>query len=105
MKMKMNEVVYNACYGGFGLSEEAKALYIKISKTNPDSFYDGDISRHDPVLVKVVKKLKEKVNTRFSELKIAKIEGNLYRIDEYDGYESVETPGDVSWVTIPEQTK
>lgn len=101
----MNEVVYNACYGGFGLSEKAKTLYIKLSKTDPDSFYDGDIPRHDPVLVKIVKKLKERANGRFAELKVAEIKGNLYRIDEYDGYESVETPYGIKWTFIPEQTE
>jgi hypothetical protein len=48
--------------------------------------------------VQVVEELGEDANTRFSELAIADIpEGTKYRIDEYDGSESVMTVDDYNW--------
>lgn len=50
--------------------------------------HDMDIERHDPLLVKVVEKLGEKANSRFSELKIVEVpDGVDYEIEEYDGME------------------
>ena len=92
----MTKVVYSACYGGFGLSEEACALY--RSKTGAGSMPNRyELSRHDPALVEVVEELGEKANTRYSDLKIAEVNGP-YRIDEYDGFESVETPDSYDWI-------
>tara|TARA_Y100001951_G_scaffold32446_1_gene25528 strand:+ start:769 stop:1029 length:261 start_codon:yes stop_codon:yes gene_type:complete len=86
----MRKVVYNACYGGFGLSEEAlEKLGIK---------YCWDIKRHDPKLVAVVEELgPEKAGTRFSELKVVEVKGK-YFIDEYDGFEAVVEPQDIEWL-------
>lgn len=56
------------------------------------------ISRHDPVLVQVVEELGEKANGLCANLKIAEVDG-LYRIDEYDGFESVKTPDTYDWIT------
>ena len=49
-------------------------------------------SRHDPDLVEVVETLGEKAWGEFAELRIAEIDSNLYRIDDYDGMECVCTP-------------
>lgn len=140
------KVVYNNCYGGFGLSNEALVLYYKYkypekllhlyqsklgsdkvsitleeAKSDPffpvdfldkdfgskvsdadleDSYYEHvvkpepwDIERHDPVLVRVVEELgSEKASGMCSSLAIADIGESLYRIEEYDGFESVITP-------------
>ena len=52
---------------------------------------DNDIKRDDPVLVEVVKKLKNKAGGRCAELKIVTIpDGTDWEIDEYDGLETVE---------------
>ena len=114
----MRKVVYNACYGGFSLSREAVLLARKYSKNpkwggatikgdiydsgqvcNSDYGYIDDlIARHDPILVKVVEELGvEKAGGSLSNLKIAEVDGP-YRIDEYDGFESVETPNSYDWV-------
>jgi len=54
-------------------------------------FRDNDIPRDDKNLVKVVKKLKEKANDKYANLKIVKIPDNIkWTIGEYDGMESVE---------------
>jgi len=111
----MTKVVYNACYGGFGLSNEAMDRMIELGydglKPNPEyvpnsksmfnshKYYgDYDISRHDPILVQVVEEMGAKADGMCAKLAIAEVSGP-YRIDEYDGNESVETPGSYDWIT------
>lgn len=103
----MFKVAYNACYGGFSLSSEAVALGKKIagpdSKWNQiDSKYglERGVGRHDATLIVVIEKLGDKANGMCAKLKIEEIDTPMYRIDEYDGYESVETPDSVDWVVI-----
>lgn len=141
----MTKIVYNTCYGGFGLSEEAilryaeiKGLKVYIERRSPffatywtappeertgvlpndENFryasmedkqrsnelydaltiYEGRISRTDPILVQVVEELGEKANGNNAELAIAELpSGTLYRIDEYDGNESVVTQEEYEW--------
>ena len=118
----MTKIVYNACFGGFSLSDEAVELYLKLKGkdyTKEDGFFgsstykiigdldDGDydyfsersdIERDDPVLVQVVEQLGKKANGPFAELRIEDIPpGTYYRIDEYDGNESIEFRDDINW--------
>lgn len=140
----MTKIVYNACYGGFGLSEEAIILYAKIKGTSifpeknnglttywtipPEEregkviednkwyscsleerqasnafykahvIYDRDFERDDPVLVQVVEELGDAANGFCAKLRIADIPaGTPYRIDEYDGFESVDTNDSYEW--------
>jgi hypothetical protein len=138
----MTKVVYNACYGGFGLSKEAIQRYwdikgqqvwiedsewgfsvwlvppeqrlkpqttkeiLTMSKDeltaynkaySAQSWYYGNVVRHDPALVQVVLELKDKANAEYANLAIKEVDGP-YRIDEYDGYESVETPDGYDWI-------
>ena len=58
--------------------------------------YDRSVSRHDPILVKVVEELGEKANGNHADLQIEEVDG-LYRINEYDGMERVMTPSDYKW--------
>ena len=91
----MTKIVYNACFGGFGLSETAWERYRELGGQETSRY---DINRADPVLVQVVEELGEEANTRFSELRIRDLpEGTKYRIDEYDGNESVCTIDDYDW--------
>jgi hypothetical protein len=118
----MNKIVFNACHGGFRLSKPAvermaelgcKWAEAALKQTDEDTHSHGyalypedDIeppARHDKILVRVVEELGEKASTSLSNLKIEVIEGNLYRIDKYDGWESVETPDSQEWVRIDEQ--
>ena len=95
MEMKVTKIVYNACFGGFGLSETAWERYRELGGQETSRY---DINRADPVLVQVVEELGEEANTRFSELRIRDLpEGTKYRIDEYDGNESVCTIDDYDW--------
>ena len=115
----MAKVVYNACYGGFSLSREAVLLGRKLSG-NPNwngpcikgDFYekgipvefdychlDDDISRDDPILVQVVEQLGfNKASGECARLRVVEMEaGTKYRIDEYDGYESIEFADQIEW--------
>jgi hypothetical protein len=141
----MTKVVYNACYGGFGLSCEACKRYWELQGkevwveqdpefNSPDMFtvwlvppeervtqkdwysmtqdecfdfneryskqtwYYGNVSRHDPILVQVVEELRDKANGMCAKLSIAEVSGP-YRIDEYDGSERVVEPDGYDWIT------
>ena len=89
-----NKVVINACYGGFNLSEKAEKWL-----TDRGVSLD-DLERHNPLLVKCVETLGEGAGGECSKLKIVEINNNKYRIVEYDGWESVETPDSIEWITI-----
>lgn len=118
----MVKVVYNAKYGGFGLSREAVIRAREISG-DPEwggpciagdiddngSIVDGDygcldfagVKRHDPVLVQVVEELGKKANSKYCYLSIREIpSGSKYRIDEYDGLESVVMPDEYTWEDV-----
>lgn len=57
--------------------------------------------RHHKDLVAVVEALGNDANGRGAKLAIEKVYGNQYRIDQYDGAESVVTPeDDVRWIVI-----
>jgi len=138
----MTKVVYNACFGGFGLSREAclrywelqgKEVWIEngdfmgiftvwlvppeerlekkewssMSLTerlaynqaySKQTWYYRDVSRHDPILVQVVEELGDKASGDCAKLAIAEVFGP-YRIDEYDGSESVKQPDGYDWIT------
>lgn len=123
----MHKVVFNNCYGGFSISLKAvnwleanckdnelrdliKSLRLagkEYSFSSKDECLRYDVSgwlednRHHKDLVAVVEALGEEVNGPCAKLAIAKIYGNQYRIDKYDGAESVITPEDgEDWVVI-----
>lgn len=111
----MTKVVYNACYGGFSLSDEAIEMYLDLKGLRYNkieerwgstyvvdgfkNFYDRrDIERDDPVLVEVVEKLGDKANGECARLKIEDVpKGALYNITHHDGYESIEIQYNSGW--------
>ncbi len=94
-----NRVVYNRCFGGFGVSEAGKELYKELSGEEIESDYN--LSRHDPFLIQVVEQLGEKASDVFGDLAIFEIPGCEYNIEDYDGQETVECPEDSQhWVLI-----
>ena len=115
----MTKIVYNGCYGGFGISAAALRRYAEIkgwqyvegsSQSNWSSGsvidlqgeelseYDIQANRTDPVLVQVVEELGERANGMCAKLYIEDLPaGTKYRIDEYDGLEHIETDGDIRW--------
>jgi hypothetical protein len=95
------KVVYNGCYGVFGLSEKAQIRYWELrgEPRNTNYWANREIPRHDPALVQVVEELSDGANGNHAVLVIAEIpDGSWYFIDEYDGCESVETPETIEWV-------
>jgi hypothetical protein len=87
MDMDMIKVVISRCYGGFGLSAEASALY--ASRTGKD-LYDHEIPRDDPILVGVVEELGEAASGNFANLNVVEIPADVnWYIEEYDGLEWV----------------
>jgi len=118
----MTKVVYNNCYGGFDLSEAAMLRYAELKNITlypekstwsticwlqPPSD-DGsdrgclsadDIDRADPILVQVVEELgSEAASGECARLRIRELEpGTRYRIDEYDGNETVMTIDSYDW--------
>ena len=103
----MAKVVLNRCHGGFALSWLATLMLAQkgyeeaitfTSKYGPSDahFYPYSIERHNEDLVSVVEELGKRANGDMSSLEVEEVEG-LYRIVEYDGYESLETPGSIKW--------
>ena len=95
------KIVINACYGGFGVSEEfLKAYNIHYTKTSYGSFYANEaIERTDPRLIEYIETHGSKMaSNNFSNLIVVEIpKGTLYRITEYDGYEGIETADSIDW--------
>ena len=53
-------------------------------------WYDGDLERDDPILIRVVEEMGEEANDRFAELEIVEIPDDVeWQIDDYDGYETI----------------
>ena len=117
----MHKVVYNAGYGGFGLSVKATELYaerkgIKLFKgekrfgsysyytdesLSDESFYYPTYVRHDPDLVAVVEELGlEEASGMYAKLRVYQLSGNRYMIEEYDGFETVTEDFDDRWTYI-----
>ena len=112
----MTKIVYNACYGGFGLSNKAIQRYSDLAGLGliykedsdrgwghwelPDGEYwdDSDLSRTDPILVQVVEELGKEADGPSAVLAIDELpSGTLYHIHEYDGLETVMTQDAYDW--------
>ncbi len=106
----MTKIVINCCFGGFGLSETAVALYfekakltrhVKKGKFGEDYNYAkvGDdmmfwsfheLQRNDPILIAVVEELGPAANSSYAKLKVVEIaDDGLWEIAEYDGIEHI----------------
>jgi hypothetical protein len=95
---KTTRIVHNRCFGGFGLSKEAIALYARFKGVYPDEVDDYDIDRADPMLANVVEEMGEAANGDHAKLEIRTLpKGTLYRISDYDGMESVITNDEHEW--------
>jgi hypothetical protein len=100
----MVKIVCNVCYGGFGLSDAGIRRYAELAGLTEREVVDNidSIKRHDLFLVQTVEELGDEVNDIYSALCIIEVpKGSLYRIDDYDGNESVMLQSDYKW-TIAE---
>lgn len=90
LKTGVRYIVINDCYGGFGLSERAIREYRQMAGITVGDFYDRDIPRDDPYLVKLVRDLGSSANGPHANLKIVEIPGDVqWLVQEYDGAEWV----------------
>ena len=81
-------IVINDCYGGFSLSDRAILEYKKLAGITDPSFYDRDIPRDDPYLVKIVRELGMGANGSCANLKIVEVpSGVKWIVQDYDGAE------------------
>lgn len=84
-------------HGGdfYAMSMDERIAYNKAYSAQ--TWYYNNVDRHDPDLVQVVEELGDKANGEFAKLRIEEVSGP-YRITEYDGYETVETPFGCDWI-------
>lgn len=94
--MSYIDIAYNACYGGFGLSQEARAMYLAQcpdAAASPQRLCASGLPRHDPVLARIVRELgSERASDRYAKVRLAQIPAcyvGHYTINEYDGTEDV----------------
>lgn len=82
------KIVINTCYGGFGISKEALALFNEREGAITTNEYS--INRNDFILVQIVEQLGEAANGKFAELKVVEIPDDVqWQIEDYDGVEWV----------------
>jgi len=92
----MHEIVLNCCYSLSKKAVEWLAAKEALVKDNYYFFlYEDD--RTNPNLIKVVKELGSEASAHCSKLEIITSDSELYRITEYDGFESLETPEMIHW--------
>jgi len=90
------EALQEADRNFYTMSQEDRVKHGEAWKRS--TLNDRDIPRTDPALVQVVEELGEKASGRFAHLVIHELpEGTRYRIEEYDGNESIETEHDIVW--------
>lgn len=89
------KIVINTCYGGFGLSDKAEAMWREAKGLPADEqVYRWSIERDDADLVRIVEELgTDAADGRFSKLKVVEVPMWLkdtgWHIGEYDGVEHV----------------
>lgn len=107
------KVVHNVCHGRAALTPVAllrmaqlgSEWAIDVLSRSDDHFsvygYElNKINRHDPILVRVVEELGQDSSATMSKLEVTSIDGNEYRIEEYDGWEKVVEPKDIEWIVV-----
>lgn len=77
---------------------------INVYDLSKEDYVDlGDyIPRHDKDLVEVVKKLGDDANGYCADLRVEKISSKLYKINDYDGSETIMVPENIDWIIIEE---
>lgn len=88
------QVVVNTCYGGFSLNVFGEDI---LQASGFNLRYVGDIPRNHPVLTSMVERFGQDVAGECSTLSVKTVDvplGYTWRINEYDGKETVEVqPG------------
>lgn len=97
--IKTEDLDHTRCFYISFVTEDYGDVVADYLLTNED-LYLGDIPRHDPILVDIVEELGEKANGECSKLDVVEIATPMYRIEGYDGMESIHTPEDNDWIII-----
>lgn len=87
------KVVYNGSHSYFRLSSQALAALRSLGVCVMHEY--DEVVRHDPRLVAVVETLGNRAG---SDLRVHRLRGDRYFIDENDGKETVVEPDDIEWV-------
>lgn len=83
----------------YSASTEERIYSNKVSSENQISC--REFIRHDPLLVQVVEELGDEASGDCARLRVFETDSRMYRIDEYDGNESVATSySDDNWVIV-----
>ena len=91
-------VLYNACYGGFSISQFALDEFNRRNKLqNQDAihisqYYNLENCRTNLLLIEIYQEFGEKFNRHYSEVQLEYIHSkyaNFYEISEYDGLERI----------------
>lgn len=93
------KIVINNCYGGFSVSD-AFCDHYGIPRDTEDSGYNFPrLSRTDKRLIEYIEKFgSEAASGKCANLIVVEIpNGTLYRINEYDGAEYIETRDGIDW--------
>ena len=103
----MQHVVFNQCFGAFGLSDAAIPRWADLSgialtiiynedytgrrEVNGKAFFEMDIARDDPNLIQAIQELGcEESSGETSDLAIAEVpDAMTWEISDYDGIETV----------------
>lgn len=78
------KLVINKCFGGFSVNDNI------VKMLNLESRYDLEDDRTNVKLIELIES-GEDVNSEYSDLEVVEIPDDAtdYKINEYDGYESV----------------
>jgi hypothetical protein len=87
------KIAHNTCFGGFSLSKPVEDIYNQRAEAaGMEEFCAYYTPRHCTLLVELIEKYGDDANGGNACLDITEIEGDQYRIDNFDGREIVYTP-------------
>ncbi len=98
-----HKIVINSKYGGFGLSQAALKV-LKSQGVNVEMWDNilylshASLPRHDPRLIAIVESMGAAANGSSADLEIVEV-GRVYKIEEFDGLETVKELSD-EWIVI-----
>jgi hypothetical protein len=93
--VKLEGVMYNTSYGGFGYSQIALDEYEKRTNKHPtedDEIFGSQPSRFDTIMIQIVKDLGKIASDKYSDIGIAYVRPehvDFVKFDEYDGLETL----------------
>jgi len=86
-------------YQALQKTAQASKATDRYKELNSHYFSPGNIERDDPLLIQAIEEIGvEKAGSKYAKLVIVDIPaGTMYKIDEYDGFESIEYKESDDW--------